>query len=240
MSKHQKEVRRERRKDEAGRRRRSFLKPQASSLRTGGAAALAAAAAIAAGTSAYADPVRYDNPAGPGHYDWVPSDPSDLAQFLDISAPGGDQPSDGLGAADFRQRFNTSDAGGEVQSGFMGLGELQIGGPYGVWLLGVDSGELIPSGLTWGPEGLVYWPGVGSELPDGVQTYLGVRFNPGDGFHYGWIGVTRTGASDEFLDAFAWGYETEAGVPIPAGAPEPGTLALLAMGAVGVLSRRRR
>jgi len=64
MSKHQKEVRRERRKDEAGRRRRSFLKPQASTcplrgeamsrgLKSAGAA-LAAAAAIAAGTSAYA------------------------------------------------------------------------------------------------------------------------------------------------------------------------------------------
>jgi hypothetical protein len=73
-------------------------------------------------------------------------------------------------------------------------------------------------------------------FPPGEERYAGVSFDPGDGVHYGWIGVLN-GAPSE---VFAWGYESDAGVPIPAGAPEPGSLALLAMGAGAALRRRRR
>jgi hypothetical protein len=69
---------------------------------------------------------------------------------------------------------------------------------------------------------------------------MGVRFIDMDGYHYGWISVVRHG--NDFLqldfDAFAWGYETEPGVPIIAGIPAPGTLAALAFGAV--VTRRKR
>ena len=50
-----------------------------------------------------------------------------------------------------------------------------------------------------------------------------------DGVHYGWVAVERDYGI--WLDAFAWGYETEAGTPIQAGAvPAPGTLAALVFG----------
>jgi hypothetical protein len=66
---------------------------------------------------------------------------------------------------------------------------------------------------------------------------MGVRFNDVDGYHYGWISVVRNGLD---LDAFAWGYETEPGVPIIAGIPAPGTLAALAFGAVVTRRARKR
>ncbi len=199
--------------------------------------ALAAGAAIAAGTQAYADPIRFDNLPGAEHFDWVPADPGDQTRWLDVAVAASEQPGSGADPAAFRQHFGTSGVGGQVQGGGTGMGAVQIGGPYGVFLLGVDSGELIPSGLPWGGEGYVYYPGFGSQLPEGVATYLGARFDAGAGNQYAWIGVVRTG---DFVDAFAWGYETDPGVPIAAGAPEPGTLALLAFGACAAASRRRR
>lgn len=48
-----------------------------------GKGTLAAALAIAAGTQAYAVPVRYDNPEGPDHYQWD----TFLGNFLDIRFP---------------------------------------------------------------------------------------------------------------------------------------------------------
>jgi hypothetical protein len=76
-----------------------------------------------------------------------------------------------------------------------------------------------------------------SNFPSGVARYMGVRFNDVDGYHYGWISVVRNGLD---LDAFAWGYETEPGVPIIAGIPAPGTLAALAFGAVVTRRARKR
>jgi hypothetical protein len=83
---------------------------------------------------------------------------------------------------------------------------------------------------------------LGSNFPSGVARYMGVRFIDLDGYHFGWIGLVRGPDSypafDLNLNAFAWGYETEPGVPIIAGIPAPGTLAALAFGAV--VTRRGR
>ncbi len=85
----------------------------------------------------------------------------------------------------------------------------------------------------------------GSAFQAGVPSYMGVRFSfesassdTPTSYHYGWIGVVRVGTYD--LDAFAWGYETEPGVPIIAGIPAPGTLAALAFGAVVTRRGRKR
>jgi hypothetical protein len=182
-------------------------------------------AAIAGGTQAYATPVRYDNPAGPEHFDWaVPGNTT----WLDITLAPGDQPGIAFGASTFG---HTPISGGADAGGTSGVTELEIINGY--QMVGHPSDTLIPSGLGWNY--YAYALLSSTDVPDGVATYLGVRFN-GPNWQYGWIGIERSGAE---LDAFAWGFETEPGVPIPAGAPEPGTLAVLAVGAAGVLSRRR-
>lgn len=73
--------------------------------------------------------------------------------------------------------------------------------------------------------------------PDGSQTYIGTRLTIDNQLHYGWIGVTNSGG---YIDVFAWGYETQPGVAIAAGVPAPGALGLLAVGAAGALSGRKR
>ena len=216
MSKHEKTLRRTRRKTDATRRQRArtraFRIPK-SAIRNG-AAVLAAAAAIAAGTSAYAEVVRFDNPAGPGHFDWF--GPPISNRFLDLTLPAVSQtgadhdlPSEFWHAVETTSSF--------VRGSLTALTAVQTTGFYDLFAAPFSAGQLIPdAGLYWrSGGGYSYYPGYGSELPEGVPTYLSVRFDPGDGNHYGWFGVVRTGFE---LDAFAWGYETEPGVPIPAGA----------------------
>ena len=235
-----KKQRHERKKIERTRYRRSSShsesartrRPSRSVVRDG-AKALAAAAAIAGGTQAYATPVRFDNPAGAGHFDWAAS----FFEVLDVTDPAAAQ-SGVFGAAGTFYQYSLPgyDFVGAGNTG----GELQVaGGINNIYLIGVAGGDAIPSGFTWLYYGYIEAGNPpASLLPEGVATYLGVRFDPGDGLHYGWIGVTRTGLE---LDAFAWGYETDPGVPIAAGAvPEPGTLALLAFGAGAAATRRRR
>jgi len=192
--------------------------------------ALAAGAAIAAGTQAYADPIRFDNLPGAGHFAWA--DPgAGVPIELDVTLPAASQPGDD-GLTCLGQSVTPT------MSGLAGAVDVEAGGPYGLFAIGVGAGELIPSGAPWSDGNVyIYYPGLGSQLPEGQETYLAGRFDLGGGYQYAWIGVVRTGLE---LDAFAWGYETEAGVPIPAGFPEPGTLAALALGAAAALTSRRR
>jgi len=190
--------------------------------------ALAAGAAIAAGTQAYADPIRFENPAGPGHFDWAAGADVDYV-FLDLILPADAQPAT-QGPSSLGQRRLSAHS-------FLSGAMTEVGGFGDYYAIGVDAGELIPTGAPFAGMADISYAG-NSELPEGLATYLGVRFDLGAGDQYGWIGVVRTGME---LDTFAWGYETEAGVPIPAGAiPEPGTLAALALGAAALLATRRR
>lgn len=90
----------------------------------------------------------------------------------------------------------------------------------------------------------------GSLLSSGALTgYVGLALDVGGQTDYGWaeLAVDGTGGRDGVLDLIADGYETTPGQAIAAGAlqdptsvPEPGSLALLAAGMVGLAFLRRR
>jgi hypothetical protein len=80
----------------------------------------------------------------------------------------------------------------------------------------------VPNGNElWEASAFIYSLEYGSLLPEGVETHIGLRFDPVDGIRYGWVRVIRDGLD---LDATAWGYETD---PIP----EPGSVVLIGVGA---------
>ena len=194
--------------------------------------ALAAGAVIAAGTQAYAEPIRIDNPphGEPGHFHW----PMEGANWLDIALDASQQPGDPFGPMTVRQQVYGSYGFGAIDGQQSGV-QLEITAYY--LLNALNEGDTIPSGASWYNGGYTFSPYYGSSLPEGEAKYVALRFDLGSGNQYGWIGVVREGLESE---AFAWGYETVPGEPIDAGAiPEPGTLAMLALGATALLGRRR-
>lgn len=84
------------------------------------------------------------------------------------------------------------------------------------YVMPVPAGASVPTGAEFSHGTIAYvaaetTDGVISMLPENERSYIGVRFDRGLGIQYGWIGVVRHGME---LEAFAWGYETVAGVPI--------------------------
>jgi len=202
----------------------------------GAAGALATGAALAAGTQAYGVPLRHENPP-PGHPDHFVWDDHTLDLTKNAAGQGGM-------LTDSSFYHHTLEAPAYYSSLFgFGTGEAQLYGPF-YWFIGpaLDAGDPIPTPTPttiFSQYGIVAYFGL-TNLPVGQQTYIGFRFNPGDGYHYAWAKVVLDGPQDRVLDALAWGYETEPGVPVAAGAPEPGTLAALAFGVLVAGGRRRR
>jgi hypothetical protein len=212
---------------------------------------LAAAAAIAAGTQAYGEVVMSINPAEgePGHFDWTLSgDQLNPLVWLDITRPSTDQ--GGLvGPSSVGQIFGWF----QPPSGYYFYewnftygGASVATGPDG-YTRAFDGGEIIDGAIGSFESASThaylrtYLYGYPKWYFTGVPQYMAVRFNDADGYHYGWIGVVgHYPGYDSLLTftAFAWGYETEPGVPIVAQIPAPGTLAALAFGAV--VTRRKR
>lgn len=79
-------------------------------------------------------------------------------------------------------------------------------------------------------------PGVG-EWMGGGDAYLGAKFQVGPDTHYGWVHVVwDPGSSTATVDQIAYESTPNAAASV---VPEPSTVFLLALGAVGLARRRR-
>ncbi|MDF1869931.1 MAG: hypothetical protein P1U30_06030 [Phycisphaerales bacterium] len=209
---------------------------------------LATAAAIASATTAMGESIRFENTA---NFTW------DFA-LLDLTLASDAQvfgtAADATGSSiyldyfgDFYPSFSyshtyTSGNGAEIfNSGFSDryAKPLAFGEMIGPGL--ADGSFSASSTIDFVWSSYDYYTGYSDSgnrglLPAHEDVYLGVRLELEGLTHYGWIGVNRSGA---YVDVFAWGYETEAGVAVGAGVPAPGALGVLAVGAVGALKRKR-
>lgn len=91
---------------------------------------------------------------------------------------------------------------------------------------------------------LAYGNNPGSEFDSAQGAFIGLSFpigaNAPEFLHYGWVRVTIDNTAGTFV-INDWAYNSAQGVGLAAGElPEPSTLGLLAAGAAGVASLRRR
>lgn len=199
---------------------------------------MALTGAALATSPAAADPVRFEGPLNN----------AGVITGVDITRSLANQPMDAYGPSSF-QLIDTYGGG----LAYIDLStSISIPGS-GIVQSILQAGELIDGGLAWtqsGPNYAVYRLLFGPNDGEGDPTFTAIQpgdtgfvalsFAMDDGVHYGWIELRNSSGSGAWnYDILAWGYETEAGVGIAAGAvPAPGALALL--GCVGVAARRRR
>jgi hypothetical protein len=193
------------------------------------------AGALAAGSAAYATPVRFDNSSLT--FEWS------IDTLLDVTLSAPSQ-----GSADaYRSLWQYELDEGSGKRVLYGWGSFYSSEPAvdGVNLGYFASGETIGPGNDWYYAGRAATdPGTGTFSPNFLQGYLGVRFGDNVDWNYGWIDARWNPTAQRF-DAYAWGYETELNTDIEAGAegsaiPEPGTLAMFAIGAAALTVARRR
>jgi hypothetical protein len=125
--------------------------------------------------------------------------------------------------------------------------------PGGTYIVGGGTG-LAPANMPAGSPVGAAGPFGGGVIPttgtfpfnlNSSNNLVGFRFvNEANGnqVHYGWFRVSLAGTTTAQPRAVVeYAYEDVAGAAIPAGAiPAPGSLALLALGAAGLMGRRRK
>jgi hypothetical protein len=94
---------------------------------------------------------------------------------------------------------------------------------------------------TWELEADIdYRSGQNSASLIGGRAFIGVSLELPDGVHYGWIDLQDNGYNaNPSLVPLAWAWETEPGVPIPAGVI-PAPASAMVLGAALIPLRRRR
>ncbi len=78
-----------------------------------------------------------------------------------------------------------------------------------------------------------------SQFLDQGKAFIGFSFDAGEGTQYGWLQVEMTGAPHNALTILDWAYAGVGEEILPGQVPEPGSLGLLATGALGLLLWRR-
>ncbi|TWT86646.1 PEP-CTERM motif protein [Pseudobythopirellula maris] len=120
-------------------------------------------------------------------------------------------------------------------------------GSFPYYVSALEKGDLI-DGTVVGPTfygALGYAANPGSEFDSSTDAFIGLSFpiggNAPEFIHYGWIRVDIDNSAGTFVIR-DWAYNPVPNRGILAGdkVPEPGTLGLLAAGAAGVASMRRR
>lgn len=198
-------------------------------------------------------PVRFDNPDPAAGYTWTAPQWPPEGSLLDITRAA-DQQGLADAATSFYQIVRSWDAPDESWVSFHGP---TPGGGYGdvanrdgmsaraptAFAPGAMIGPAaeytsqLTVGAMWDEDsGNVFRLYIGDAEPE----YAGVRYSldGGQSYHYGWI-LVKWNVSDYRFDALAWGYETQSDTPIAAGAPEPASVAILALAGAAWLGRRR-
>lgn len=215
------------------------------------------ATAIAGGTLAYADPVRFDND---GTFEWTDG------AFLNITKPLSKQTGLDAGEGSFRYEHILAPCCAPSLNPWVTGSTFDAELEGGLAVSVRSSGAVVPNdfagvyGRTWRNAhilGYYYSSGAGfytqfdKPIPftgPGDVGYIAARFHIDGQTHYGWMSLTLTRYTGVpvpgayVFDLIAWGYETEPGRRIAAGAvPAPGAaLALLAFGSAAGATRGRR
>jgi len=213
-----------------------------------GAELIAAAAAIASTTvgAAHADAVRFENDGGFFNViDFTkPADQQVYGSYMDVTGSSIyiDYFGDFYPAFSYQHTYLSGSGAELLCDGFaaayaapQAFGTMIGAANSGNWNAGANF-EFAFTACDY-PYFYDCYNGYRGILPQGVPTYIGARLDINGQTHYGWLGVELSFGT---VEVFAWGYETEANTAIGAGVPAPGALGVLAVGAVGALSRKKR
>ena len=148
----------------------------------------------------------------------------------------GDSRAAGVGIANFAMIYAAGDFNGFAANGYQYVSKLAAGANIAALPFApVLSASFNHGTLAFGQGG------PHSQWAQQGQGYAGFEFNTGAGEQYGWASITMNEGTPHngfILDSYAYG---DPGDVVLAGqVPEPGSLALLAVGGAGLLAWRKR